>query len=247
MAKDLLQLNKKIAVVVGGAGYLGRAIVKKLIAEDYAVIIIDKSRPIDLATHELLFFFIVDVADEPVIKGLAERIASDFGRLDFLIYAVAAPLARQPILSQTPEALAGQFAVNVFGAFNLCQAFSPLLVAGGAIIGITSQITEPGTSIASSGSYVPAKYALRGLLRVLSVELRGQAIRVCAVSPAFMPGGLNSDLPELVKEFIQTKSQLENLTSPEEVAQVVADVLSEKIKNINGQSIAVPGCVMTDL
>lgn len=247
MENNLSQLNKKIVAIAGGAGYLGQAITKKLIAEDFIVVIVDRHQPKDFTAHEQLFFLTADVADEQSAQDLAANIQSDFGRLDFFIYAVSAPLARQKVLSQTAEAFTGQFAANVFGAFNLAKYLTPLMGAGGAIIGLTSQAVESGSVIAPSGSYVPAKYALRGLLRVLAGELSNQVIRVCAVSPAFMPGGLNSDLPEPVREFIQKKSQPEKSTSPAEVAQVIVDVLQDKIKNINGKSIAVPSCLITDL
>jgi len=239
--------NKKIVVVAGGSGYLGSHVVRALIEANFFVVVIAIKNKNNSVNNDSVYFIEVDITNpEDVIKG-AQAVMDKFGKIFAVIHLASASLIRQSVLSGSSDDFQSQFRVNVIGAFNLFKYFCPNIVKGGMIIGITSQAIESGALITPSGSYVPAKYALRGLLRVLATELHGQLINVCAVAPAFMPGGLNSDIPEPAMEFIKKKSQPENITSPQEVAQVIVDLVDDKIKNINGKNIAIPGGLITNL
>lgn len=239
--------NKKIVVVAGGSGYLGSHIVSTLIKADFFVVIIATRNNNNFVNNSSVYFLDVDISDSEAVAKGAQEIFDKFGKIFAIIQAASAPLIRESILVGSVDAFRSQFKVNVVGAFNLFKYFCPNMIENGMIVGITSQAIESEALITSSGSYIPAKYALRGLLRVLATELQKQSISVCAVAPAFMPGGLNGDISEPVMEFIKKKSQPENITSPEYVAQVVVDLLNKKIENINSKSIAVPSRVITNL
>lgn len=232
--KKILNQNKKVAVISGGDGYLGKIISKKLAENNFEVVAISRNSG-------------VDITDPKIVQKLAEKMKKKFGQINVLIHAASAPIIRKPILEQSENEFNSQLAVNVLGGFHLFKYFAPLLTHGGAIVGISSRAIEPGHFRSSSGSYIPAKFALNGLLRVLSNELKDQSIIVCSVAPAFMAGGMNDNIPDLVREFISRKSKPENVTTPQEVAKVIFKLIRAPDKTMNGKSITVPSGIITDL
>ena len=191
----------KTIVISGGTGYLGSAIIKAL--ADYQVI------P-----------FKEDITDSRAVREFAKKLP---GRIFGVIHAASAPLVRKPLLSLTEEEFTSQFSVNVIGAFHVIKYLAPLISPGGCMIGITTKALDEAVH-APSGSYLPAKYGLRGLLHILAEELKGMPIRVYEVAPAFMPGGLNNDMPKAVVDFIQKKS---DHTTPERVAQEILQLIQQ--------------------
>jgi len=227
---------------------LGSAISRKLADNGFTVVAITKTNKADVIENESIRYIAADVTDAESVEKIAEEIKNRFGKVFAVIHAASTPLVRKPLLSESLKDFESQLSVNVAGAFNLFKFFCPIILSRGAIIGITSQAINGEAAQSPSGSYIPAKYALRGLLRVLSKELKDhKSIRVYGVAPAFMPGGLNRDIPKAALEFIKTKSLPEEITSPEEVAETILDLINDKNKIMDGKSINVPGRIITSL
>ena len=207
------KLSKKVVVISGGSGYLGSFITHLLKERDFVVLVLDKKT--------------VDITDAKAIRLAAKKIKAKYGAIEAVIHAASAKLIRQPVLSQSEKDFKSQFSVNVLGAFNLFKYFCPIISKGGAIIGITSKSIDADKN-SPSGSYIPAKYALRGLLNILREELSQQSVRVYEVAPAFMPGGLNGDIPKKILEFIQKKSKSEAMTTPEEISKKILEMIDSQ-------------------
>lgn len=243
MSKKLLHhKEQRVVVVAGGLGYLGGCIVNRLAKEGITVAVISRKtmNSSNNSTENKIYFFEADLTDSEAMFNIAAKIKNTFGSIFGVIQAASAPLSRQGLLGDGNFDFDQQFSVNVLGSFNLFKSLQPLISKNGSIIAITSKAIESGVNFGSTGFYVPAKQALRSLLRVLSKELLGRLVRVYAVAPAFMPGGLNADLPFKVTEFIQAKSREEDITSPELVAQVVVKLIMDESGSFSGKSIAVP-------
>jgi len=249
MSDDLSKQNKQVVVVAGGFGYLGSFIVDQLIANDFKVVVICRqdNQTSALTDKDGVYFFAADITDYEAILKVATEVKNIFGSVFAVIQATGATCSGLSIFSGSALDFSKQFAVNVSGSFNLFKAFKPIISDNGAIIGITSKAIEAGANYMVAGAYLLAKQALRNLLKALARELQTQSIRVYAVAPAFMPGGLNSNLPPKVMEFIQVKSKPEDITKPEAVAQVVIKLINDKAKTFSGQSITVPEDKATDL
>lgn len=240
---------KKIVVISGGAGYLGSAIARKLSDSGFIVVIIAKNnkKNTEFINNRSVHYIAANITNMVSIEKIAKKIKNQFGKILAIIHAASAPLIRKAVLEETLKDFESQLSVNVTGAFNLFKSFCPIILPDGAIIGITSQAINSGVAHSPSGSYVPAKCALRGLLRILSNELKKQSIRVYDVAPAFMPGGLNRDIPKTAIEFIKKKSLPKEIADPEEVAETILDLVNNKNKIPNGKSITVPGRAITNL
>ena len=221
--------TKKIVVISGGSGYLGNSISKLLSSRGLIIVKLD-----------------ADITKIAAVKKFADKVVNQHGQIFGIIHAASAPLIRKPMLAGTENNFKSQFSVNVIGAFHLFKSLSPAILPGGVIIGITTTAIEPNTVHSFSGSYIPAKYALKGMLRVLNNELKNRSIRVYALAPAFMPGGLNKDLPKAVKTFIE-KSTPKEITSPVEVAKVVLELIDDTSGTLKGKSISIPNRSTTNL
>lgn len=223
-------MGKKSIIVSGGKGYLGKTISQTLEKAGFNII------------NER-----IDLTDEIAVSRYAQKVRSEFSDIWGIIHTASAPLVRKKVLDGSIADFGAQFSVNVLGGFNLFKYFMPMVLPGGFIVGITSQSIESKTTHQNSGSYIPAKLALRGLLKVLSKELDAQRIRVYAIAPAFMPGGLNKDLPETVVDFISKKSSKEDMCSPQEVSDLIVKLAENDDGYPSGKSISVPGLKITDL
>lgn len=231
-------------IIAGGAGYLGSSISNLLADHGFIVSVI--TRKARQSENPLIHYFIGDVTDIMSMEKIVQEISDKFGRAVALISCVSGSLVRKPILSLSKKEFEDQFDINVVGSFNFFKSFCPIIIPGGFIIGITSMYVIPGTQYPVSGSYIPAKYALRGLLRLLSKELSNLAVKVYAIAPAFMVGGLSSDLPDKLLQIIKKKSTPDEMTTPDEVARVVLSVISGD-KDTGGKMILVPGDRTVDL
>jgi len=231
--------KKEVVVISGGVGFLGSFVVKQLIGRGFLVVIIDKNGDSTTLESKEAVFIKSDITDIQAVEKASKEIKDRFGSVSAVIHAASAPIIRQTLLEESLSEFESQFLVNVKGAFNLFKYFCPIISAGGAIIGITSKYIEPDAISLPVGSYVPAKMALRGLLRTLSKQIEG--IRVYAVSPAFMPGGLSADLPEKIMEFIKKKSEPSQITNTKEVSDVILKLIDDKSGSLIGRLVNVPG------
>lgn len=191
----------------GGRGYLGSAIGRRFRAGRWQVA--------DLSPRGE---YPCDVTNVRHVRAALREIRARFGAIDACIHAASAPLVRKHLLDLSAEEFRVQVSVAAEGAFNLFKETRSVMNTGGAFIGITTTALRPGR-LEPSGSYVPAKYALLGILRVLSQECA--SARVYAIAPGFLPGGLNKDLPENVRAFLASKM------TPPSALEDIADVAYE--------------------
>jgi len=238
-----MNISKKIAIISGGSGYLGSSLVQTFICNNFSVIILEKEKK-EVSKTENVHFKFVDISIDSEVKNVAEEIKKEYGEIHTIVHAASDPLERRPMLSLSSEDFERQFFVNVFGGFHLFKHFSEFLEENGSFIGITSSVILPSSVHSKSGSYVAAKYGLQGLLRTLSLEV---SFRVYSVAPAFMPGGLNNDMSEIVRELIIKKSQPENITNTNEVAEAIFSLVNDREKKWNGKTIALPGFLVSEL
>src|SRR3989344_6410620 len=146
MEKGLLNQYKKIAVISGGAGYLGSAIVSKLAGDGFTVVAITRTNKAatDVTKNEFIHYIVADITNTESVEKIAEEVKNRFGKVSAVIHAASAPLIRKPLLLESPKEFESQLSVNVTGAFNLFKSFCPIIMPGGVIIGITSKSADTG-------------------------------------------------------------------------------------------------------
>jgi NAD(P)-dependent dehydrogenase (short-subunit alcohol dehydrogenase family) len=217
-------VDERVAVVTGGAGAIGAAIVDELRRSFARVEVLDRAQ--------------CDLAD----AGAVRHAAAAIGRADVLVHAAAAfDLAELHELEL--ETLRRVLAVNVESVVLLAQAFTPGMAqrGWGRIINIVSDTIWSPPSPAML-AYVTSKSALVGLTRTLAAALGRDGITVNAVAPGLTDTpAARRDVPESEFEAVVRRQALPRQLTPDDVGGTVAFLCTDGAQAITGQTLCVDG------
>jgi NAD(P)-dependent dehydrogenase (short-subunit alcohol dehydrogenase family) len=217
----------RTAVVTGGAGGIGSAIVSGLTAAGHDVAILDREGE-----------FAVDLGDEQAVRQVAERL----GHRDVLVHAAAA-FDRASLADLDLATWRRVQAVNVESALWLCQALTPAMSARGfgRVIFIASN-TVWRPPAADFLPYVVSKAALVGLARSLAKPLGQDGITVNCVAPGLTRTPFTeANLPPQAFEEVRIRQALPRSLVPEDTAALVAFLASDAAGAITGQTLVADG------
>ncbi|EAD7791523.1 SDR family oxidoreductase [Listeria monocytogenes] len=238
--------NKRVAFILGGSGGIGKAVVEKLVAQDYAVAVHYAGNK---AKAEALVETIVkaggeaisvggDVADEAQMISAFDLIEAHFGGIDVVVNT-AGIMKLSPIATLDMDEFDLIQRTNVRGTFVVSKQAALRLRTGGAIINFSTSVTR--TNFPAYGAYVASKAAVESLTLILARELRGKDITVNAVAPGptatplFLTGKDEQTIENLAKA-----TPLERLGQPDDIAETVA-FLAGPARWVNGQVIFTNG------
>jgi 3-oxoacyl-[acyl-carrier protein] reductase len=248
-----LGLRSKRALITGGSRGIGLAVARALAAEGAAVGLVARDAPgLAEAAGSLresgatVATAAADVTDTPALHRAVDEIAGELGGLDSLVANAGGTVGRGNLTSSGPDEFTATFALNAGHAVELIRAGLPhLKTAGGGAVVIVASIT--GMRPAPRTAYAAAKAAEIHLAATAAEELAPASIRVNAVSPGsiMFPGGgwdtFQRQNPEDFGAFVANQFPFGRLGRLEEVADVVAFLLSDRASWISGANIAVDG------
>lgn len=236
-------LSGKVALVTGAARGVGLATVKLLRSRGACVVASDLSESVlQLADHDVLALA-GDVADEAFAEQSVSATLARFGRLDILV-ANAGRTLNQPL--ETTE-LADYERIqqgNARGVFLAARAaLAPMREAGGgAMVAVSSVSARVG--FATQAAYAASKAAAVQLMRVVAVEQGRHGIRANAVLPGVIDtnilDGVADDGRALLRRY-GPAHPLGRIGQPEEVAEVIAFLVSPAASFITGAEVLVDG------
>lgn len=219
-------MDGRTAIVTGGAGGIGAAIVARLRRADIPVASVDLLAPGD--ARDGVLDLVCDLADDGQIT-------------DAVVHCAAFQLMR-PFAELTVAEWEHTFHVNVDGAFHLLRETVPDLRAhgGGRIVLITSSsYFQPPPGLAH---YVASKGALTGLVRGLSAELGAEGITVNAVAPGLTrSANAVRTVPEEHFDLVRSRQAIPRSGEPDDIAAAVAFLVSADAGFITGQTLLVDG------
>jgi len=242
-------LTDKVFIVTGGARGIGKAIAKGLVDEGAICVIVDRSsesiKTIPESSHKT-HFYQADLTSAAACNEVIDDIMSEFGRIDGVINN-AGSNDGIGLQNGSPEKFITSLTNNVGHFYYMVHYALPALKAShGSIVNIGSKTSITGQG--GTSGYVAAKGAILALTREWAVELLPFSIRVNAVIPAEVATPLYetwlkgfADPQEKLRQ-VSKKIPLENrLTKPEEIADTVLFLLSDRSSHTTGQWLFVDG------
>ncbi len=238
----------RVAVVTGASRGIGRATALALAQQGYAVQInyLRSKQQANALQAEIVqsggtaHCFCADVSDRAQVNAMMDAVRQALGRAEVLVNNAA--IAQQKLFSDiTDEDWQRMFAVNVTGAYHCIQAALPDMIhqKNGAIINLSSIWGITGASC--EVHYSATKAAVIGLTKALAKELGPSGIRVNCVAPGVIDTDMNSALDDETRAALCDETPLGILGTPEDAANAVVFLASEKARFITGQVISPNG------
>jgi 3-oxoacyl-[acyl-carrier protein] reductase len=228
----------KVAIITGATSGIGLATARVLKREGWSLSLVGrKTEAIEEEFKEDLIIR-ADISDPQVAEDIVKRTVEKFGRLDALINNAGQTLDK-PLLRITAEDLENHFRTNLFSAFLLSKSALRYFKDGGVIVNVSSVVGIIGNSWQTA--YSASKAGLIAFTKSLAKEMGSRGIRVVAVAPGFIETPMTEGLPEQVKKKYLENIPLRRFGKPEEVAEVIAFLVSDKASYISGQVIVVDG------
>lgn len=241
-------LEDKTALVTGGSGALGRAIVKTLARDGCRVAYSykdggDRARLLDeelAAAGAVVRSYPLDVLDAAACGELAETIEGDLGPVDVLVNNAGATQILPFAMIEEADWDA-VIDVNVKGMFLVTKAFARGMIRRkrGHVINIGS--LGGMRMLEVPVHYATAKAAVVGFTLSLARELGRYKIRVNAVAPGMLTDGVSVNVPAKQREEYQRYCAASRPGDPAEVAELVAFLASDRSSYINAQVIRIDG------
>ena len=242
--KRKMDLTNNVAIVTGGGGSIGRAVCLELAAEGATVVVADVNQDQAQAVADEIrdagteaMPLVLDVSQRSDVDEKMATVLERFGRIDILVNnAGGSARSRATSFSESePDTLDWVLGVNLMGALYCTRAVvNPMIKRGhGRIVNVTSIVATHGK--AGCVDYATAKGGVLAMTKSLAMEVGHHGINVNCVSPGLVPRNP-------AKEGHVTRTNvLGRLCAPEEVAHLIAFLVSDKAAFITGQNYIIDG------
>jgi NAD(P)-dependent dehydrogenase (short-subunit alcohol dehydrogenase family) len=218
-----------VALVCGGGGALGSAIVAALLERDDRVVTAERHVPAEPSTDGVRREE-VDLTSAAEVEALWERLESAGETPRWVVNAAGGFRAGNVALSE-PDAVRFAGDLNLGTAWWSCREAARRLAEGGAIVNVSSRAAVTGG--AGAAAYAVAKAGVVRLTEVLAAELRERRVRVNAILPSIIDTPANRET--------MTPDQLRNAVAPADLASVVSFLLSDAAAAVTGAVVPVYG------
>jgi NAD(P)-dependent dehydrogenase (short-subunit alcohol dehydrogenase family) len=240
-------MDRKTAIVTGGAAGLGLAITKKLVGEGIHVVMIGRNEDALKAAAEefgeLCSYRKFDLRDLNEIPALIEDIASAFGTIDILVNNAGINM-KKPFVEVTDEDFATVVHSNLSAVFAISREVVKKMIAvqAGCIVNISSMAAQYG--IPKVIAYSAAKTGIEGITRAMATELSPMGIRINCVAPGFIKTAMSAkaldDDPER-KQKVFSRTPMGKMGEPDDIAEAVYFLCSPGAKYMTGVVMPVDG------
>ena len=247
-----MELEGRVSLVTGASRGMGRAIALKLsslgakVAVNYVAIEPDNKTDAENVVETIAglageaIAVEADIRDSGAAKAMVQQVVDKWGKIDILVNN--AGITRDNLLLRMPdEAWDDVMSTNLRGAF-LCTKFalrSMIRQGWGRVVNIASIAGVIGN--AGQTNYAASKGGLIAFTKSIAREVGSRNITANAVAPGFIKTKMTEKLPDEVKNSILSMTSLRRFGEPEEVAEVVAFLASDRAGYITGQVIGIDG------
>jgi NAD(P)-dependent dehydrogenase (short-subunit alcohol dehydrogenase family) len=247
--------DQKVAIVTGGNSGIGRATAITLAREGAKVTVAARRASEGEETVRLIkeagsdaIFVKTDVAIENDVRSLVEKTVDTYGRLDYAVNNAGIGEKMTPLVEQTSEKFDQIMNTNVRGIWLSMKYEIPEMIknGGGAIVNTSSGAGLVG--FPQMSVYIASKHAVLGLTKSAALEYAKSGIRINAIAP----GGVETDmLMQTVGDdhrFLETFRSMHpigRIGRPEEIANAVVWLLSDRASFVLGHTLLVDGGIVS--
>jgi 3-oxoacyl-[acyl-carrier protein] reductase len=233
-------LENKVCIITGAGRGIGKVIAEQFVADGAIVYVNDLNTPEAEGAKPIAF----DVTDSNALKAGLMQVYKAEGRIDCIVNN-AAIIQNQKLGMVTKQLLEKMYAVNVFAVIDMIQIASRLMArtGGGCFVNmasITGVVGSPGQV-----AYSSTKGAVITITKSAAKELAPLKIRVNAVAPGIVKTERFEELYEATGDKINERIEkiaLGRLGTPQDIANAVSFLASDRASYISGQILGVDGC-----
>ncbi len=245
-----MSLEKKIAVITGGAKGIGKATVLKFLDRGATVEFwdLEDEKGGNLVSECMdsgfsVSYRKVDVCKYDEVETAVRNIIERYSRIDILVNNAGITMDAT-LKKMTPEQWQRVIDVNLTGVFNCTKAVSGYMLEqnSGVILNASSVVGIYGNF--GQTNYVATKSGVIGMTKVWARELGRKGIRVNAVAPGFIATEMVAAMPENIINIVKEKTPLGRLGKPEDIANAYAFLASDEASFINGAVLSVDGGII---
>jgi len=248
-----LGLKDKVAIVTGAGSQIGfgKGIVMALAREGCDVVACDidlegaeKTAADVKAAGRKALAFKVDVTNSAQIKDMVKAVLEQFGKIDILVNNAGVGTQPKPFVESTEEEWDTNININLRGVLNCTKAVLPHMISqkSGKIVSMSSTAGLSGMS--TGGVYGAAKGGIVIFTQALAQEVADSGINVNCMAPGM--GATNFHRasnfpPEFIEGMVKEMAAAGRTTTPEEIGNTAAFLVSDVSKRITGQCVRVSG------
>ncbi len=246
-------LDGKSALITGGGGGIGRATALAFAREGARLAVADIAAEAAAETVALVnaaggqaISLSGEVTSDAAVRGMVASVVGAYGRLDCAfnnagIAGWQVDAAGMKTADWSEEAFDRMIAVNLKGVWLCMRHEIPRMLAqgGGAIVNTGSIAGLVG--LPTSSAYVAAKHGVLGLTKTAALEYAEAGIRVNAVCPGYIKTRMTGEVMQRRGEAIMAQTPLKRMGAPEEIAEMVAWLCSDRASYVTGAAYNVDG------
>ncbi|HUA46796.1 MAG TPA: SDR family oxidoreductase [Solirubrobacteraceae bacterium] len=246
-------LTGRVAIVTGGHGVLAEAIAGALAELGCSVTLAarhldqceDLAHRLETAYGVRTMALPVDVSDEGDVERLVSTVNDELGGVDVVVNSAATFWAAAPEDVPTARGWRRVLDVNLTGSFLVCRAAGRLMLAQGrgsiinvsSVGGLMSYLPEVGSTL----SYTTTKGALINLTRDLASQWADRGVRVNAIAPGSIDGGMTHTIPDDRQERLLALIPMRRFGRPDELQGAVAYLASDASSYVTGTVMVIDG------
>ena len=242
--------DEKTILIIGSTGGIGMQTARTLASEGYNLILHYHSnkaqanklkKELEVLTDKRIIVVKADILNDSDVNDMVFELSRYFKKISGFVNASTLHFGNIKLENMEWSDISSQIDINIRSNLNIVKNITPLMQENkyGKIVFMTTQYTEqmPAELI----HYITAKSALNGFAKALAVELAPKGVRVNLVSAGMTNTNLISDIPEKVKLITAARTPLRRLAEPQDVADAISYLISEKSDFLTGETVRVNG------